>query len=70
MVGVNKTPTSSDYFVGMLDVDVIFLSICFMNIYKINDYYADWKFMLILCGCGYLIMFLHRITIYKDTTGT
>ena len=32
-VGVNREPTSRDYIAGMLDGDVIFVSICFMIIY-------------------------------------
>ena len=37
VVGVKRSPTSRDYIAGMLDGDVIFISICLMIIYRIND---------------------------------
>ena len=37
VVGVNIAPTSHDYIAGMLNGYVIFISICVMIIYRIND---------------------------------
>ena len=36
VVGVKGEPTSCDYIADMLDGDVIFISICFMIIYRIK----------------------------------
>ena len=72
-VGVNREPTSRDYIAGMLDGDVIFVSICFMIIYIIKNLDDDWNVMLILClynASVFLIMFLYRVTICKYTTET
>ena len=71
-VGVNREPTSRDYIAGMLDGDVIFISICFMILYKIKNQDADWKIMLALFlyhSSVFLIMFLFRVTICKGTLG-
>ena len=37
VISVKIASTSRDYIVGMLDVDVIFIPICFMIIYRTND---------------------------------
>ena len=36
VVGVKRAPTCRDYIAGMLDGYVIFISICFMVIYRIS----------------------------------
>ena len=41
VVGVKRAPTSRDYIAGMLDDDVIFISIFFMTLYRIKDLDAD-----------------------------
>ena len=37
VVGVKGAKTSCDYIIGMLNGDVILISICFMIIYRTND---------------------------------
>ena len=37
VVGLNRSPTSRDYISGTLDGYVIFISIFFMIIFRIND---------------------------------
>ena len=41
VVCVKRSPTSRDYIAGMLDGDVIFISICFMILYKLKNQDAD-----------------------------
>ena len=41
VVGVKRALISYDYIAGMLDGDVIFISIYLMIIYKTNDYVFD-----------------------------
>ena len=41
VVGAKRVPTSRDYIAGMLDDDVIFISIFFMTLYRIKDLDAD-----------------------------
>ena len=41
VVGVKRAPTCRDYIAGMLDDDVIFISIFFMTLYRIKDLDAD-----------------------------
>ena len=36
VMGVKRAPSSCDYIAGMLNGDIIFISICFMIIYRIN----------------------------------
>ena len=36
VVGVKRAPTSRDYIAGMLNGDIVFISIFFMIIYRIN----------------------------------
>ena len=36
VVGVKIAPTSCDYIASMLNGDFVFISICFMIIYRIN----------------------------------
>ena len=41
VAGVKRALTSYDYIAGMLDGDVILISIYLMIIYKTNDYVFD-----------------------------
>ena len=65
VLGVKRARTSPDYISGILNRYVVFISICFMIIYRINDSDDDWNFMLILIvnnASGFLIVILYRVT--------
>ena len=66
VVGVKRAPNSPDCIAGMLNGDIVFISICFMIIYRTNKQDSDLKCMFILCvynASGFLIMFMYRVTI-------
>ena len=71
VIGVKRSPTSRNYITVIFDGDVMFISNCFMIIYRIKTIDADLYFMLILCfynDSSFLINVLYRVTMCRNTT--